>query len=68
MPSNLAKYLTPLGVDADTITEIYGSITDARSETDDIRAGVISGAFFSAFPSPPHYDPVEIWLGMLMDC
>lgn len=50
MPSNLAKYLTPLGVDADTITEIYGSITDARSETDDIRAGVISGAFFSAVP------------------
>lgn len=48
MPSNLAKYLTPLGVDADEITEIYGSITDARSETDDIRAGVISGVF-SAF-------------------
>lgn len=42
MPKNLEKYLTPLGVNATEIATIYGSITIARSETDDVRAGVIS--------------------------
>lgn len=43
MPANLAKYLTPLGVNQTDIDTIYGSITIARSETDEIRAGVIKG-------------------------
>lgn len=42
MPKNLEKYLSPLGVNATEIATIYGSITIARSETDDVRAGVIS--------------------------
>lgn len=67
MPINLAKYLTPLGVSADEIAEIYGSITDARSETDDIRAGVIYGALLFIillYPSPA----LEIRFGILTDC
>lgn len=43
MPTNLDKYLTPLGVNATDIATIYGSITIARDEPDNIRAGVIEG-------------------------
>lgn len=41
MPANLDKYLTPIGVNATEIATIYCSITSARHQTDDIRAGVI---------------------------
>lgn len=45
MPSNLSKNLTPLGVSSATITKIYGSIKTAKTQSDDIRAAVITGVY-----------------------
>lgn len=47
MPSNLSKNLTPLGVSSATITKIYGSIKTAKTQPDNIRAAVITGAYIS---------------------
>jgi hypothetical protein len=44
MPIELAKRLSPLGVSAEQIAEIYGSITVAKEEEGAIREGVIAGA------------------------
>lgn len=42
MPKNLAKELTPLGLDADAIATLFGSIILARDAEPTVRAGVIS--------------------------
>jgi hypothetical protein len=44
MPIELTKRLSPLGVSAEQIADIYGSITVAKEEEGAIREGVIAGA------------------------
>jgi hypothetical protein len=43
MPKNLAAHLTPLGVTAEQIQEIYGSIIIAKDSEPVVREGVIAG-------------------------
>lgn len=41
MPKNLAKQLVPIGLDADAIATLFGSIVLARDSEPEVRAGVI---------------------------
>jgi hypothetical protein len=42
MPANLAKHLSPLGLNQTEILEIYGSITVAKDSEPATRTGVIA--------------------------